>query len=81
MPEGRISKRAVDDFSCPPDKDRAFLWDDELSGFGLVAYPTGTKAYVAQYRQAGRSRRTRIGEHGRLTPDQARKQAKGLLEK
>jgi integrase len=79
MPEGRISKRAVDAFTCPPGKDRAFLWDDELSGFGLVAYPTGMKAYVAQYRQAGRSRRTRIGEHGRLTPDQARRQAKIIL--
>ncbi len=79
MPEGRISKRAVDAFTCPPGKDRAFLWDDELAGFGLVAYPTGTKAYVAQYRQAGRSRRTRLGEHGRLTPDQARRQAKIVL--
>jgi integrase len=79
MPEGRISKRTVDAFTCPPGKDRAFLWDDELSGFGLVAYRSGTKAYVAQYRQAGRSRRTRLGEHGRLTPDQARRQAKIIL--
>jgi integrase len=32
-----------------------------------------------QYRQAGRSRRATIGEHGRLTPDQARSEAKKLL--
>lgn len=79
MPEGRISKRTVDAFDCPPGKDRAFLWDDTLSGFGLVAFPSGRKTYVAQYRQNGRSRRVRLGEHGRLSPDQARRQAKILL--
>jgi integrase-like protein/Arm domain-containing DNA-binding protein len=32
-----------------------------------------------QYRQGGRSRRATIGEHGRLTQDQGRRQARKLL--
>jgi integrase len=79
VPKGRITKGRVDDLKCPPDKDRAFLWDDALAGFGVAAFPNGRKVYVVQYRQNGRSRRFSIGAHGRLTPDEARSQAKGLL--
>src|ERR1700731_5477744 len=75
---GRITKRSVDALACPPGKDREFLWDDAVSGFG-VAFPSGKKVYVAQYRHGGRSRRATIGEHGRLTPDEGRSEAKQLL--
>lgn len=79
MPQGRISKRSVDALVCPAGKDREFLWDDALAGFGVGAFPTGKKVYVAQFRKDGRSRRVSIGEHGRLTPDEARSQAKTVL--
>jgi integrase len=79
MSQGRISKRSVDALACPLGKDREFLWDDALAGFGVGVFPTGRKVYVAQYRQSGRSRRANIGEHGRLTPDEARSLAKKLL--
>ena len=79
MAQGRITKRAVDALICPTNKDRSFLWDDGLAGFGIAAFPSGKKVYVVQYRQNGRSRRVAIGEHGRLTPDEARSQAKTLL--
>jgi integrase len=79
MAQGSISNRSVDALVCPANKDRQFLWDDELSGFGVAAFPSGKKVYVCQYRQAGRSRRANIGEHGRLTPKQARSEAKKLL--
>jgi hypothetical protein len=75
----RITKKAVDALSCPAVKDRAFLWDHALAGFGVCAFPSGKKVYVVQYRQAGRSRRVAIGEHGRLTPEEARGEAKKLL--
>lgn len=74
-----ISNRSVDDLQCPADADRAFLWDDALSGFGVVAYPSGKKVYVAQFRQHGRSHRMKLGEHGRLTPKEARSAAKKVL--
>lgn len=69
MARARVTKRAVDALKCARGKDRAFLWDDALAGFGVAAFPTGRKVYVAQYRKDGRSRRITIGEHGRLTPD------------
>ena len=75
----RISKRSVDALTCPPGRDRVFLWDSDLSGFGVAAMPSGTKVYVAQYRQQKRSRRIKLGEHGRLTPDEARSLAKEVL--
>jgi hypothetical protein len=79
MAQGRINKRAVDALSCPAGKDRELLWDDALSGFGVAAHRSGKKTYAVQYRQDGRSRRATIGEHGRLTPDEARSEAKKLL--
>jgi integrase len=77
--KGRISKRSVDALECGADKDRVFLWDENLTGFGLAAFPGGTKTYVVQYRRGGRTHRVAIGEHGRLTPDEARSEAKKLL--
>ena len=79
LSKGRISKRSVDALVCPPGKDREFLWDDALAGFGAVAFPGGKKSYIAQFRHSGRSRRSVIGDHGRLTPDEARSAAKRLL--
>jgi integrase len=79
MATARISKRSVDALTCQPGRDRTFLWDEDLAGFAVGVFPTGRKFYVAQYRQAGRTRRITIGEHGRLTPDEARRAAKKLL--
>jgi len=79
MTSKRIGKRTVEALRCPHTADRVFLWDDALSGFGVAAYPSGRKVYVAQFRQAGRSRRMKLGEHGRLTPDEARSAAKKVL--
>ncbi len=79
MTTGRITKRGVDALRCKAGKDRTFLWDKTLAGFGVVCFPTGKKVYVAQFRKNGRSRRIAIGEHGRLTPDEARSEAKKLL--
>lgn len=73
-----ITVRAVKAFQAE-DKP-AFLWDDEVKGFGLLAQPSGSKTYVFQYRvgvgRAGKVRRLTIGKHGNVTPDEARKIAK-----
>jgi integrase len=79
VPNARITKRSVDALVCQPGKDREVLWDEDLAGFGVVVFPSGSKSYVVQYRQNGISRRSNIGKHGRLTPDEARSEAKKLL--
>jgi integrase len=55
------------------------VWDRDLAGFGVRIYPSGRKAYIVQYRNGRRTRRTTIGTHGVLTADEARKQARRLL--
>ena len=40
MADKRITKRAVDALACPAGKDRVFLWDCDLSGFGVAAMPS-----------------------------------------
>ena len=81
MPTGKITKRSVDAFS--PGSREAFLWDEELKGFGLRVTTMGAKSYVLQFRMGGReapSRRYTIGGHGSpWTPDTARKEAIRLL--
>jgi integrase len=83
MAIGPITKSSVDALACPATKDREILWDgghrEAVRGFGVAAFRNGGKCYVAQYRKDGRSRRTRIGEHGRLTPEEARKEARKIL--
>jgi len=44
MTAGRITKRSGDAFACAPGKDREFLWDHAVSGFGVAAFPSGKKA-------------------------------------
>ena len=72
----KITKRVVDAAQADPTR-RYFVWDTEISGFGLLVLPTGTKTYVYQYRTPeGRQRRATIGEHGRkVTADEARDKA------
>lgn len=73
-----ITKRLVD---ASEKAEKAYIvWDGDLKGFGLLVLPSGSKSYVAQYRNAaGRSRRFTIGRHPTFTPDEARRQAKAVL--
>jgi integrase len=75
MDMGKLTKRSTDSMAIPHE-GQAFLWDDELRGFGIRAIPSGLKVFVLQYRnEEGRSRRIVLGHYGVLTVEQARKQA------
>jgi len=60
----KLTKRIVE---TQKSKDKTyFVWDSELTGFGLKILPSGKKTYLIQYRMGGRSKRTRrmtIGPH------------------
>lgn len=83
MAKARITKRSVD--ATKAAARNVFLWDDEISGFGLKTTPAGRKVYIYQYRLAlpGEAsvtppRRYTIGAHGEWTPDKARERARKL---
>jgi integrase len=72
----KITKKVVDAIKVNSTKD-VFIWDGELRGFGIRAKPSGTKTFVIQYRNTrGQTRRYAIGQFGRLTVEEARKEAK-----
>lgn len=73
----KLTKRVVD--AASPREGDYFIWCDELPGFGLRVFASGKRSYLVQYRAAGRSRRVTIGLHGRLTTEEARKEAMSLL--
>ena len=73
----RLTKRSVEGLSIA-DKDY-LVWDRDIRGFGLRVYPSGKKTYLTQYRSGRRTRRVTIGQHGVLTAEQARIEAKQLL--
>ena len=74
----KITKRFVE--GIEPAASDVFAWDDDLRGFGLRLKPSGIRSYIVQYRNAhGRSKRMTIGEHGRLTAEEARKRARLIL--
>ena len=69
---GTISKRTVE--AIEVEKDTVF-WDRELTGFGMRAYASGAKVYVAQTRGPGGPKRVTVGRHGVISADQARRRA------
>lgn len=69
MAVGKIGKTSVDALATGQT-----LFDDELKGF-MVRARAGAKVYALKYVAAGRQRIMTLGEHGVLTPDQARKLA------
>ncbi len=73
----RLTKRVVE--TAEPRAADYFIWCDDLPGFGARVYPSGKRGHLVQYRADGRSRRVRLGLHGHLTCDEARKEAMALL--
>jgi hypothetical protein len=76
----KLTKRTVD--AARAAAGERFIWDEDLSGFGLRVFQSGRKSYVVQYKLGGRSGRTRriaLGSCKKLTPAEARKRAAKVL--
>jgi hypothetical protein len=50
-----------------PDQTGYFVWDEELSGFGVRVYPSGRLRYVVQCRNGRQTRRIAVGSTKRLS--------------
>ncbi|WP_217354211.1 Arm DNA-binding domain-containing protein [Ruegeria arenilitoris] len=73
----KLTKRAVEGLSI--EAKEYLVWDRDMRGFGLRICPSGKKTYPVQYRTGRRTRRITIGQHGVLTAEEARTQAKQPL--
>ena len=78
----KITKTIVDQADL--QRGRHYLWDKELRGFGVCIETSGTKTYFVRYRpkghgRDGKRRFYKLGRHGDITPDEARKLAKAAL--
>lgn len=73
----KLTKRLVEGLESRSED--YMVWDRDLSGFGVRVYASGRKSYLVQYRAGGRTRRHSIGQHGALTADEARQEARKLL--
>jgi integrase len=77
----RLGKRTVDDYE--KEGARYTVWDTELKGFGLRVSTAGLKSYVVRYRvgggRGGVLRQQMLGRQGKLTPEEARVDAKKIL--
>src|SRR5262245_57215644 len=74
----KLTKKSID--AIKSDATDRIYWDAELRGFGLRVKQSGLKSFLIQFRnRQGRSRRLTVGNYGRLTPEEARKEARRLL--
>ena len=73
----KLTKRAVE--ALKANGADTVYWDSELTGFGIRVRKSGRKNYVLQTRVDGKLRWFTIGQHGRVTVDEARAAALEIL--
>ena len=72
----KLTKRAIDALRPQPGRD-VFHWCGELRGFGIRTKPSGLRTFLIQYRnRRGHTRRYSLGQYGRVTVEEARREAK-----
>jgi len=76
-----LSKRTIDKLTCPKGKNIELVFDDELHGFGVAAYPTGEKSFFVMYGPSHRRRKMTIAKYGVITCEQARVLAREELSR
>ena len=73
----KLTRRAVE--ALKANGADTVYWDGELTGFGIRVRKSGRKNYVLQTRVRGTLRWYTIGQHGRITADEARAAALEIL--
>ena len=75
----RISRRTVE--ALRVEGRDAVFWDRDLPGFSVRVHRTERKTYVVQTRGPAGLKRVTIGQHGEVTPEQARKDASEVIDR
>src|SRR3974390_656642 len=78
----RLTKTAVDAIK-PPATGEALVWDDTLKGFHVRVFPSGKRTYYVYGRVGGSCRqvKAKLGGHGQITTEQARRLAENEIGK
>ncbi|MAK44406.1 MAG: preprotein translocase [Spongiibacter sp.] len=73
-----FTAKRIRDFSCPADKQQAFLWDasSRSVGLGLRATPKGAPAFIFQGRFNGKTIRITIGSPSSWSIPEAQEKAR-----
>lgn len=73
-----FTAKRVSEFSCPPDKKQAFLWDatPRSGGLGLRITPAGKPSYIFQSRYQNKSIRITIGSPAKWLIPEAQAKAR-----
>jgi hypothetical protein len=78
----RFTRANVPRLVCPAGKEEVFFWDAAVPGFGVRAYASGRRQWIAQYRDAnGRTRRPPFGDLRTVGLDEAREAARKRLSR
>src|SRR6202012_1476087 len=79
----RLSKMSVD--ALPTTGKRYWVFDSDLSGFAVRVQKTGSKTFAVFYRPGGGRSSTKrnmtLGTFGKITVEEARREAKLVLGK
>ncbi len=79
MAKLKLTKRTIDSLPPVTNKSGESYFDTELSGFGLIDYPSGKKSFFVRYGPSHRRKRLMLGRYGVLTPDEARTRAREII--
>ncbi len=69
----KLTKRTVD--AAAPREKAYLVFDDEVRGFAVRVHKSGEKTYLMRYRFGGADRKLRLGRHGDITAEDARRLA------
>lgn len=78
---GRLSKSSIEKAISQPSGKEIRLWDDNPRGLGIRIKANGTATYFIQYKSPVTFKRVRtsLGQHGKITLDQARTKARKMF--
>ncbi|MBL0420241.1 integrase family protein [Ramlibacter sp. AW1] len=78
MARVKFTAGRVGGFACPPERQQAFLWDEQQPGLGLRATPNGRPAFVFQAIYQGKTVRVTIGDPDAWSIAEARAKTREL---
>src|SRR5829696_8018920 len=67
-----FTRATLDRVACPPDKDRAYVYDSKRVGLCLQVTRNDARTFYLYRKVDGRPERIRLGSYPPMTPEQAR---------